>query len=438
MFFVLQSLFIILIEMICCRMFFDLFCEWNDRRKKFASLLLVLLCISIFGVSYALENYMLIKEVPIAFLIAIFMKILYDDCSLVKSLILSVIFLSLVFVTEYLSALIFSGFRAKAAGQSAFLDSMLVIFSKLSLFVFIIFISRLIDRKSIKYFKSLQWLRFSFFPVFSIVMIVIIITKTGDIIDNGFENVFKVLAFGLMVMNVVVFYSIKDMALTARQVHETDMIRIQADNQLKLYKRIMADTEYQRRMSHEYQNQLECIQTLCEAEKYEELKKYLENLNGVMRRELDRINTNHAIVNAVLNTRYKEAVDKGILFVCSVNDMSGLQMEQQDIVVLLSNLLKNAIEACQKCKENKYIKLKLILEHDTLILSIRNSCNGVMKDDKGRLITTKTDRWNEHGIGLKNINHVIEKYGGYYSIEPEEKEFFISIIIPQEKGLSER
>ena len=36
----------------------------------------------------------------------------------------------------------------------------------------------------------------------------------------------------------------------------------------------------------------------------------------------------------------------------------------------------------------------------------------------------------EHGVGIKNVLKIIEKYGGSYVIEHKKKEFYFSIMIP--------
>ena len=43
----------------------------------------------------------------------------------------------------------------------------------------------------------------------------------------------------------------------------------------------------------------------------------------------------------ILNSKYKETLDKGIVFIFQINDLSGIKMCDEDIVVILSNLLKD-------------------------------------------------------------------------------------------------
>ena len=146
---------------------------------------------------------------------------------------------------------------------------------------------------------------------------------------------------------------------------------------------------------------------------------------------MDAIDTNNIIVNAILNTKYQEAEENGIVFVFRINDLSGLRIKDEDIVTILSNLLNNAIEACRKCDINRRVlKLKFINEDGMIKIGVRNTFNNPILYEKGEIKTTKLERVEEHGVGIKNIIEIIEKYGGSYVIKDSDQEFYFSIIIP--------
>ncbi|MDE5777422.1 MAG: ATP-binding protein [Lachnospiraceae bacterium] len=98
---------------------------------------------------------------------------------------------------------------------------------------------------------------------------------------------------------------------------------------------------------------------------------------------------------------------------------------------MLSNLLNNAIEACEKIEDQKYIKIKLILESHNLILSIKNSYNGKLIKMGDQLETSKEIDTESHGYGLKNVIKVVKDNDGDYVIRTTDTEFYISICIPQ-------
>ena len=56
-------------------------------------------------------------------------------------------------------------------------------------------------------------------------------------------------------------------------------------------------------------------------------------------------------MDAILNTKYREMIEKNIIFVFRINDLSNLIVSDEHIVVILSNLLNNSIEHVKSVKE---------------------------------------------------------------------------------------
>ena len=156
---------------------------------------------------------------------------------------------------------------------------------------------------------------------------------------------------------------------------------------------------------------------------------YVETLNGNLRESADVVNTNHAVVNVVLNQKYQCALEKNITMILSVNDLSGLTMGEEDLVTLLVNLLDNAVEACEKLEERRIIRFKMVLEDGELILSVSNPVAEPVIIDGKKIATTKKDGRN-HGIGLLNVNGVIERLGGTSALRCEDGWFCFSAMIP--------
>lgn len=59
---------------------------------------------------------------------------------------------------------------------------------------------------------------------------------------------------------------------------------------------------------------------------------------------------------------------------------------------------------------------------------IRNSKNNSIELKKGQFVTDKTDK-TAHGIGLKNICELVDKYQGHIDFNYTEEEFSIVILI---------
>ena len=83
-------------------------------------------------------------------------------------------------------------------------------------------------------------------------------------------------------------------------------------------------------------------------------------------------------------------------------------MKNADISNIFSNMLNNAIEACQK---------------------IENSKTNKIKRAGSRFITEKKDDF-VHGIGIRSIETSAKAYDGDVVIDYDDDKFMIKILIP--------
>ena len=103
--------------------------------------------------------------------------------------------------------------------------------------------------------------------------------------------------------------------------------------------------------------------------------------------------------------------------------------ESTDLSIILGNLLDNAIEATEKLEVEKDIFVSLMYRKEKLLIKVRNPYTGDLKKDRaGNYISEKKDREN-HGIGLKSVRKVVEKYEGVMEIHTENQIFEICVII---------
>ena len=427
----MQNVLLIFIETMCCKIFYETF--GKVRYKGWINviqfiLLLGSVCLLAFGFS---ENFV-IRQIANILTLSAFM-LWHVKISLKKSFALAVLFDAFLLAMDYLVYLIIdwlaldSNLSEQLYGSGAVLAYLLV---KVILFFFILVIRKQFGKKSIEMMLDTEWLRLLFFPVFTIAVIYAMLSVFEHVQTVEQANLLAVIAFGMVGMNIVVFYLINDIVEREMKLHENKVFQIQAKNQLEMYKSISENFDNQKRKTHEYKNQISCIESLLEKKQYSKLEEYVKKIYGSMNNEPDAINTNNVIVNAILNTKYHEAEEKGIVFVFRVNDLSELKMKDEDVVTILSNLLNNAIEACELCENNKVIKFKFIQEDDMIIIAVKNTFNYDVIYENGEIKSTKTSSVDEHGVGIKNIIKTIEKYAGSYVIEDKNKEFFFSIIIP--------
>lgn len=426
-----ESFLIVVLEMLCCKIFYEIFAE--QRRKKRAwndiFLLIILILVSFFSVTL-LNDYFIIKIIisliEVSVIMYFFMKLTY-----IKSLILALLYDGLLYIVDYFCFLLSRTMFSEIVGiddMNSLAGVLLVLLGKTILFVAIIVVKNMVGNHTKVKLEDDEWLRLILFPVFTICITSTMILILGKPQMDNKDILFFIIAFGLSGMNILVFCLINDILKREEKIHENQLFRLQMKNQTEMYYSISENLEKQRQKAHEYKNKILCIESLMHKRKYAELESYLGNISEGLEKELDAITTNNVIVDAILNTKYNEMLEKNIIFVFKINDLGKIRMTDEDIVVILSNLLNNAIEACEKCKKKKIIKLKFVSEGDEIVISVRNTYENALIVQDGKYQTTKTEIDN-HGIGISNIINVIKKYHGSYVIKPDDKEFFFSIMI---------
>ncbi|MBQ7944273.1 MAG: GHKL domain-containing protein, partial [Lachnospiraceae bacterium] len=359
---------------------------------------------------------------------------LYMKMRFIKAEILAILFQGLLGLVDYIILFLqvaFFGSMVEMRDSYYVQGSLLIVLGKMFLFVIILLIRKLLKKESLAYLHDMEWIRFLVFPIFTILAIVGMVSTSGNLINQTQKNVYISIAFGLAGMNLVVFYMIRDISTREMQISEAKIFRLQVENQTRMYRSISENFDKQRKKTHEYKNQIMCIEALIKKRRFEELEEYIEGIQENLREETDAINTNHVIVDAILNTKYREMMVKNIVFIFKINDLAEISISDEDIVTILSNLLNNAIEACEQCSGKRIVKLKMVKEDDFLTISVRNTYGNQIVESGEELLTSKKEDVEEHGIGVKNIVETITKYAGSYVVKHDEEEFCFSILIPQ-------
>ena len=430
----LESISVIIMETVCCKLFFEAFAKKRNEDRLNDYLFIILLSGMNFLLVYFVGENLLVKQ-GLIILVTGLVMFMYADIKLWKSFCIAILFQSLLLAVDYVFYLyhIFMNerFSLSVSGYE-FSGNLSDALAKLTLFMTVLFLKTKIAKGDAEdILKGAEWLRFVIFPVFTILVLCAMAWTTRGSENFKVGNMDFVIAFGLVAINIIVFYLVCDILRRERRMREDDMYRIRVRNQTELYKALYTNYEKQRKKAHEYKNQVLCMEGLLKKKQYDELEKYIDNISGKLSGEKSCIRTNNALVDAIINTKYKEMEEKGILCVLVLTELKDLPIEDDDLVVILSNLLNNAIEACEKC-EKKIVKVKIVKEDNDIVISVKNSYNGEIKKNLNDFVSTKEET-DGHGFGIKNIKESVARYGGTCSITYDDIDFSFSILIPFKK-----
>lgn len=179
---------------------------------------------------------------------------------------------------------------------------------------------------------------------------------------------------------------------------------------------------------HDYHNHMQSLKAYLAMDSLKEAKEYLDKLE----QELDDINllfnTGNLNADAVLNSKISLALKKGIRVDYKAAVPEILPVSEIDLCAVLGNLIDNAVESCEKVEEDsRFIRLYIGTLRSQLYVSVSNATNEHVRKLDEEYITAKRGN---HGHGLKRINRVVEKYGGYINRKNEPGVFVTEIMLP--------
>ena len=376
--------------------FFDTFMEKRDggyrNRYRFYVYCGVLYLAAVTGAWIGM-----LKCIPII-LVMSFLNLAYYEVSFRQSFLFSIINYTMLVLIDYVTVLLG---RGGSIQEKWFLQALI---SKTAFIILMLFIRRFSKtRKSCGLITGKEWFQFFCVPVFTVVGFILMFYSENDDMQNTIEKEER----------------IKIAVLTEQN----------QKNRIADYQDRKEIYERQRRKMHDYKNQLSTIQTLIKNGHTDEALSFTQKLTESIAVEMSAINTNHPVVNAVLNQKYRSMQEKHIAVILKVGDLQEICLEEEEIVILLSNLLDNAIRESEKVLKNTgkaVIHLKLECEDHKLIFAIRNPVTEKVEIEND---TIKSKRGNHHGIGLLNVKAVVDKYGGDMVLSCDENEFKAVVIL---------
>lgn len=426
---------ILIIEIVCYFTFFDIFAVKRKLSKSKIIITVFLLVLFLRLCIHFLRNYTIIKILITIIIILLSMLYLYK-ISTIKALILTFFVQSIMTLIDYIIIMILAklyGDITALESASALIGRLIIILSRLILFVGLIILSRISTKKNNSVTADMsdkEWIQFLIFPIFTICAVMLMTSSVIKSYHSDIIAIYYIIAIGLIVLNLVVFHLISEILENSRNMKEAEALRQQSIGQLELYNSMRENYNIQRQRTHEYKNQIVCMDMLMKKKDYSKLEDYIGNISDGLDAQLDMVDTNNDVVNAIFNAKYYEAIKNDVLVVLKINDLSDIKISDNDIVTILSNLLDNAIEAAKQCDIGKRIvKIKMLYEDAVLSIAVSNSYKAepVLIED-GYIRTTKKDR-EEHGWGMRNVVATLEKYNAEYIIDYKNGEFVFSIIM---------
>lgn len=271
-------------------------------------------------------------------------------------------------------------------------------------------------------------------PNYILAMILInIFISDGLVYTSGFSTtdiqlqtlLIKILAFANTLCLIVVLVSLLTNVLFRQ--YQKDINKIlenQVQIQLKHYEKSEKINTEIRRFRHDYNNHMNCMKSLVQSGRYDELMDYINNISDAFPQSGFLYNTGNYIADAILTDKLENARKNGTNI--SFKGIISPSINNTDLCIILGNILDNAVEACEKIDGEKEISVFGGYQHGYFILIAKNPISCHVQTENGIPATTKPDTA-YHGFGLQNVESVVKKYDGIMLPECSDDSFTIRL-----------
>jgi len=237
----------------------------------------------------------------------------------------------------------------------------------------------------------------------------------------GFTILFAI--SGILYINGIIFWyfdTIKDIYIYKTQNEAAEM---KLKLQTQYYELIESKQKETDSIRHDIRKHLDYIKTLIENGLHNDAKIYSQELETQFQSTTLIDVTSYLILNIFLAVEKRKADEENINLSVNVNVYRELQVSNPDLGIIIGNIFENAIEACRYITDvnERQIRLDIYQRDNMLLIEMENTYN---PDIKLKI------RVGRHGYGLKNIQKVADKYGGYIETKPFNNIFTARVIIP--------
>lgn len=254
------------------------------------------------------------------------------------------------------------------------------------------------------------------------VVIAILLQSTIVIIFNSTilnSNSLEILKRNIPVYNILVVLTTFLIIISLIKIREYESKKIELKLTQKNLKSIEELLTLLRTERHEYVTNLQSIESLVYLEEYQELGDYIKGLSSIYRANSEIIRIGNPALSVLVSAKREDAKQKGIKFyIDSKRKIEATQLNSWELCSIFSNIIQNAIDACEKSTDKKWIRLIIDSDINNYVIKVENT-GQISQEIIDKIfeagVTTKDSK--ARGYGLYICNALINKYEG--SIEYE-------------------
>ncbi|MBR1741407.1 MAG: GHKL domain-containing protein [Lachnospiraceae bacterium] len=234
---------------------------------------------------------------------------------------------------------------------------------------------------------------------------------------------------GSIAINILIVAMIRYLNGIRTAQTEMDFMEKYHEQQKDYFMKLLSREQETKKFRHDIGNQLLQLQSYCMNGEYEKMQSFLEEVVHDFHMVRGKVyDVGNAIVNVILNYYFTD-IQREVIVRVSGYIEEDIQISQRDLCILFSNLVKNAVEAVERCNwKEKEIILRLSQNEKGIAIYVENTFDSEELEKKAE--GTIKDEKEQHGFGTRIIDGIVEKYHGDCIRMAEGEKFILEIYVP--------
>lgn len=219
------------------------------------------------------------------------------------------------------------------------------------------------------------------------------------------------------------YWMARGLTKNMRLTQENRFLQMQAA-QYRILQKSIEDT---RRARHDLRQHFKALQGCVESGDIDRVAEYVKAYGESLPPDAVRRFCKNYAVDAVLHYYGEQAVRQQTDMEVSVQMEEETIIPQPEFCALLGNLLENAIDACNRSKAPRIIRLHIRQQgKQALYLTLDNTSDQPPKSDDGRFLSSSHDGF---GVGTESVRVTVERYSGDTRFEWKDGMFYVSVML---------
>lgn len=205
-----------------------------------------------------------------------------------------------------------------------------------------------------------------------------------------------------------------------------DVLNIQITQAVREIQTLRESQQKAKVYRHDLRHHMQYLSACIENGKTQQAQAYIREICSEIEADKVRSFCENEAANLIFSAFVGRAENLGITIKINAAISHVIPVSESDLCVLLSNALENALHACQKCKKKGMpaaIEVSAYEENWKFFLQIINSCDTDITFVQGIPVTNDPG----HGMGVRSICAIVERYNGLYTFLVEEGQFILRV-----------